>query len=246
VAEILEQGDIYFLYRPRVQYERVRSLADVQRLLVVLQPWPDNRLRLLTVVGKRLPSIPAHDRSWWFVDRAVSHPDELREVLGRRRYWTKTRGERVQPPARAVGVGGYAVFPHERHTHLAYRLDYPYRRGAPQRDLNIEFEASYVVAVKDPRVPLPPGVRRWAPRPELPPDLLARFRGRRFVPLDPVFLDHRGAELVVIGASHEAGAGLDLNLDTEVERAARRAFFDDLRAARGDRSADPLFAGEWR
>jgi hypothetical protein len=247
VPDILEEGDISFLYRPRVQYERVGSLADVQRLLIVLHPWPDDRLRLLTVVGKRLPDVPAHDRSWWFVDRVVGRADELLDMLGRRAYWTKTRGARMQPPARPAGQGRYAIFRHGRHTHLAYQLDFPCGRGVPQRDLNIEYEASYVVSVKDPRLPSPPGIRRWTPPATLPDDLLARFRGRRFVPLDPpALLDHRGTELVVIGASHQAGAALDLNRDAEPERATRRTFLDHLRAGCRDRPTGPLVTGEWR
>lgn len=33
VTEILEDGDIYFLYRPRLAAEQVDSLDDIQRLL---------------------------------------------------------------------------------------------------------------------------------------------------------------------------------------------------------------------
>ena len=38
MSEVLERGDIFFFYRPRVGVEQVRSLDDVQRFFVVLRP----------------------------------------------------------------------------------------------------------------------------------------------------------------------------------------------------------------
>lgn len=247
-AEILEDGDIYFAYRPRVDDERVESIDDVQRLFVVLRPWPKEHLRLLVVGRKRLPRIAEHERSWWFVDTVVSRPEELREALERRAYSTRTRGERVQPPARPVGEGAYVIARHRDHTHLAYRLELPSRPGAAQRELNIEPEASYVVSVKNPNVPSPPGIGRpGVGDPELPRELLDRFRGRRFIPLDPPdFLDYPGVELVLIGAARDAAEELDLDLDAEVERAPRSTIFEDLRIGRHDRPVEPLFSGDWR
>jgi hypothetical protein len=91
-------------------------------------------------------------------------------------------------------------------------------------------EASYVVTVKNPRAPSPPGVGLRDPgRATLPADLQGRFRDRRFAPLDPPgFLDQRGVEILLIGAAHDASAELGVNLDAEVERAARNTIFEDL------------------
>jgi hypothetical protein len=77
----------------------------------------------------RLPEVTRHERSWWFVFKIASHPDELREELDRRTYRTRTRGERVQPPARPAGEGAYIIARHEDHTHLAYKLELPRERG---------------------------------------------------------------------------------------------------------------------
>jgi hypothetical protein len=249
VAEILEDGDIYLLYRPQVQDERVESLDEVQRLLVVLDPWRGRRrLRLLIIGRKRLPEIDAHDRFWGFVDEVADRPEQLHDALERRTYQTKTRGERTQPPARPAAEGAYVIARHGDHTHLAYRLELPHRPGASQRDLNIEREASYVVTVKNPRAPSPPGVGRPGPgKADLPADLQNRFRGRRFGALDPPqFLDHRGTEILLIGAAHEAAKELELDLEAEVERAARNSIFDDLRIGRTERPTAPLLRGEWR
>jgi hypothetical protein len=221
-VEILEEGDVYFFYRPRVGGEQVRSLAEVQRFLMVLHPWPRRLLRLLVAGRKRLPEIASHERTWWFVDDVVRDPDELRGVLDRRTYQTKTRGERVQPPARPAGEGAYAIARHRDHTHLAYELALPREPGPVQRDLNIEPEASYIIAIRDRQT-------------------------RRFVRLDPPeVLDRPGTEIVLIGATHDAARELDLDLDTEVEQASRRSAFDDLRIARNGRPVQPLLSGEWR
>ena len=248
MAEVLEDGDIYFLYRPRVAEDEVESLDQVQRLLVVLHPWSRQWLRLLVVGRKRLPDVQEHMRFWWFVFKVVRRPEELREALDRRAYQTKTRGQRTQRPARPAGEGAYVIARHDDHTHLAYALEQPRSPGRAQRDLNIEPQASYVVSVKNPHVPPPPGAGRPAVGdPDLPRDLLERFGTRRFIPLDPPdFLDHLGTEMVLIGAARDAAAELGVDLDAEVERAAQTTIFDDLRIGRQDRPIEPLITGEWR
>ncbi|WP_319462821.1 hypothetical protein [Micromonospora sp. RTP1Z1] len=249
MSELLEDGDIYFLYRPRVGERQVESLSEVQRLLVVLHPWHGRRrLRLLVVGRKRLPEIDEHDRFWAFVDTVVSRPEELYEALRPHRYGTKTRGERFQPPARPVAEGAYCLTRHDDHTHLAYQLELPHRTGPPQQELRIEPEASYIVTVKNPRAPSPPGVGLPGPgRAELPADLQERFSTRRFAPLDPPrFLDHAGVEMVLIGVGHDASAELGIDLDAEVERAARNTIFEDLRIGRAERSSAPLLTARWQ
>ena len=247
-ATTLEDGDLYLLYRPRVQDERVDSLEEVQRLLLVLHPWHGRLLRLLVIGRKRLPGVAEHDRFWGFVDAVFDRPEQLRDALERRDYRTRTRGERSQPPARPVAEGAYVLARHDDHTHLAYQLEQPHRLGAPQRELHIEAEASYVITVKNPRAPSPPGTGRpGRGGVDLPAQLQDRFRGRRFAPLDPpAFLDHPNTELLLIGAAHDASEELDIDLDAEVERAARNSIFDDLRIGREENRTAPLFAGQWR
>lgn len=248
MADVLEDGDIYFLYRPRVQETHVASIDDVQRLLVVLHPWRGRRVRLLVVGRKHLPEIAEHDRFWAFVDKVVDRPEQLHEALEPRTYRTRTRGEREQQPARPAAEGAYVIARHDDHTHLAYQLELPHRPGPAQQGLTIEREASYIATIKNPQAPSPPGVGRPGPgKAKLPSDLQGRFHGRRFAPLDPPsFLDQPGTELVLIGAAYDASEELHVDLDAEVERAARNTIFDDLRIGRQDRPVAPLFAGEWQ
>jgi hypothetical protein len=159
-----------------------------------------------------------------------------------------------------VAEGAYALARHGDHTHLAYRLEPPDGRGAPpagrpmragaaQQELNIEPEASYIISVKNPRVPTPTGVGR--PRPaapvNLPDELQDRFRGRRFIPVDPPdFLDQPGVEFILIAAARDAAEELGLDLDAYVERASHDTMLHDLRLDRRDRPVEPLLTGEWR
>jgi hypothetical protein len=70
-VHVLEEGEIGLFYRPRVETEHVRSLADVQRLLVVLAPHGRRTHRLLSIGRKRLPdpSERGRERFWGIVGR---------------------------------------------------------------------------------------------------------------------------------------------------------------------------------
>jgi len=106
--------------------------------------------------------------------RPITTGGELRQ----RTYETKTRCEQRQPPARPVGEGRYLIADHDGHSHLAYVLEIPRDLGDAQRTMRIEYEASYVVAVRNPDAPAPPGMGRAGRKPNLPEPLRNRFGGR--------------------------------------------------------------------
>jgi hypothetical protein len=85
--------------------------------------------------------------------------------------------------------------PHGNHTHLAYVLELPTQQGPAERELNIEREASYIIAVRNPASPSPPSAGLDPEREaRFPKKLLEKFAGRKFVPVDPPdFLDYEGA-----------------------------------------------------
>lgn len=248
MSRVLERGDVFFLYRPRVEQERVEELQDVQRFFLVLSPDGGERYRRIVVGRKRLPDPEEHERFWAFVDEVAARPADVREELERGHYETETRGERVQPEARPAGEGRYALVDHDGHTHLAYALELPRRPGAAQEELAIEDEASYVVAVKNPEAATPAGAGlRPRQRADFPAELGDRFRGRRFVPVDPPeFLDHEGAELVLIGATEDASEELDIELDPEHERVETAEVFRELGLRPEEHPSEPLKRGEWR
>src|SRR5258706_8848626 len=108
--------------------------------------------RRLLVGKKRMPET-RRQRFWAEIERVCETPGELCEDLGRIEYETKTRGPRVQPPARPAGEGVYAVARHGDHAHLAYRLELPPPPGEGQRALRILPEASYILAPVNPERP---------------------------------------------------------------------------------------------
>jgi hypothetical protein len=231
VSEVLERGDIFFLYRPRVAVREVRSLDDVQRFFVVLRPDGRTVLRRLIVGRKRLPSVESHEREWAFVADVAEEPDE-----------------RFQAEVRPAGEGRYAIVDHDGHTHLGHRLELPRRRGQAQRWLGIEREASYIVAVRNPDVDTPRGVGLPPERrADFPGSLMERFRGRRFAPLNPPsFLDYEGAEIVLIGASDAASRELGIDFDAEAERIEDADILTELQLRPGDVPLERLERGRWR
>ena len=197
MPQVLERGNIYFVYRPRVEETSVSGLEDIQRFFVILSPHNNQRHRLIVIGRKKLPEIEdRHERNWGFVQKVAHDADDIESELDRITYVTKTRGERHLAPARPAGEGVYAIVRHEDHTHLAFALELPSKPGEVQGELNIPQQGSYIITVRNPEQPPPPGIGLPDDeKPELPQRLRARFRGRRFVPVDPPdFLDCEGTE----------------------------------------------------
>ena len=77
MLDILEQGAIAFLYRPRVQTDVARGIEDVQAFHVVLVPAGGRLARRVRVGRKRLPDGRRHERFWAYVDRAGERPSAV-------------------------------------------------------------------------------------------------------------------------------------------------------------------------
>src|SRR5258706_21178 len=183
-ARAVESGDIYFAYRPKVGKRSARSLSDVQRFYTILSPRGKRVYRLVIVGAKRLPSLgrDGDRKTWGFVEKVAERPEDVEDELDPKTYRTKTRGERRLEAARPAGEGVYAVVRHRDHTHLAYILELPPRPGPVQRALRIAEQASYIVSVKNPDAPAPPGLGLdGARRPKYPKKLAGLFGGRRSI-----------------------------------------------------------------
>lgn len=105
VSRILERGDIFFFYRPRVNAARAYDFEDVQRFFFVLRPDGKRLFREIIVGRKRLPDPDSHEREWAFVAEVSPRASELEDELEADVYDTKTRGLRVEPEARPRGRG---------------------------------------------------------------------------------------------------------------------------------------------
>jgi hypothetical protein len=248
-AQVIERGDVYFFYRPRVERHSPHGEEDVQRFLVVLAPEERRLFRLVTIGRKHLPpaSGARRERNWGFVVKVAGDPDDVELELRGYRYATKTRGDREQPSARPAGEGRYAIARHGDHTHLAYVLGRPAEPGDVQRELGIEARASFIVAVKNPWWPTPASAGAGLPphaEAAYPEPLQMAFGERRWGALEPAHLDREGAEVVLIGTGEDPEQALGIDLGPG-EGSGGEDVFDALGLDPARHPAAPLFSGEW-
>ena len=254
-TEILEQGNIYFLYRPKVRPENeaeraqvgAEDIGDVQNFYIVLKP-QGGRFRLINVGRKRLPDIGEHERNWGFVDMVADSGTEIEETLQRDTYETKTRGERVRPAACPAGEGVYALVREGSRTHLAWALELPKDPGRVQKAFKIPEEASLAISIANPE-------KRGGPRTaqlseeqqaDYPKSLQKEFRGRKFATEDPRLLDYEGAEVVFIGAREDPERAYEIDLQPAKESEGSADIVKQLRFAKSRHPIEPLLRGEWR
>ena len=249
--EVLERGDIFFFYRPKLDVDDPESLDDVQRFYVVLRERGGHLFRLLTIGRKHLPEAEAHEREWGFVELVADKPEPVAGALRERTYETKTRGTRTAKAARPAGEGAYVLLRgggdagSGQHTlFLVYELALPKRPGPVQEELRIAPAAAYAVAVKNPEAPSPPGVGlREGEEAHYPRSLERKFDGRRFGGEDKHLLDFEGAEFVLIGAGEWPGnehASTPGHMSPDAAAVLRR-----LKLSARDAPIRSLVEGEW-
>src|SRR5919107_2962523 len=161
-SKIIEQGDIFFFYRPKVDTEEVKGIKDVQRFYMVVSPEDNdsNKYRLFLIGQKQLPEIlegksASEEKSWALNILTTSNPNDIQNELMPAEYTTETRGRRRLAAATPVGEGKYVIVRHANHTELAYILELPEKPGPTQREFEIRKEASYIISVKNPDVKVP-------------------------------------------------------------------------------------------
>lgn len=127
------------------------------------------------------------------------------------------------------------------------RVKLPEEPDEVQRELHIDKEGSYLLSVKNPQAASPPSVGLDEERKaEFPEELQERFGGRRFVAVDPPdFLDHQGAEVLLMGSADDPGEDLGVDLDPERETEETSDLFNELKVARERHPVEPLLAGKW-
>ena len=245
--EIVEKGDIFFFYRPRVEHMEAEGPEDIQRFYMVLKPEGGTPFRVAVLGRKRLPDPDRHERIWGFIDRLAKRGEEIEADLKEQHYETKTRGERTLPAARPAGEGVYALIRRGRNLYLTYELELPERPGEVQQELNIERQGAYILSIRNPDKPAPSGA--GLPKRDeahYPKTLKREFRGRRFAAEDPRLLDYEGAEFVLIGARTDPEQAYDVDLQAEHETAEKADIFRKLKLSRREHPLEPLIEGKWR
>jgi hypothetical protein len=215
--KILEYGDIYFFYRPKVGSQEVKSIDDVRRFFMVTAPEEittntkrnggkekktHRRLYRLFVIGKKsLPEIRksearSSERYWARVGGIFERPEDLTKELLSDEF-------RKGDAARPVGEGKYAIVEHQNHAELAYILELPKEPGEAQTELGIKKEASYIVTVINPVKPIPEGYPSTDQSPQYPDSIQKEFKDdENFIPLtrNLELVNYQNAQIILIGA----------------------------------------------
>jgi hypothetical protein len=214
-SEILEYGDIFFFYRPKVGSPDVKSIDDVRRFFMVTVPErtttkndkekTNRQLYRLFVIGKKsLPEIRtsearSSERYWARVGGIFKRPEDLTKELLSDEF-------RKGDAARPVGEGNYAIVSHQNHAELAYILELPKEPGEAQKELGIEKEASYIITVINPVKPVPGGYPSADQSPQYPDSIQQEFRDdENFIPLtrNLDLVNYQNAQIILIGDTSE-------------------------------------------
>jgi hypothetical protein len=253
-STIIEQGDIFFFYRPKVDTEEVKSIEDVQRFYMVVSPEDNNKYRLFLIGQKQLPEIvrgksTSEEKNWALNILTTNNPNDIQKELMPAEYITETRGKRRLPAAAPAGEGKYTIVKHDNHTELAYVLELPEVPGPTQREFEIKKEASYIISVKNPDVKVP-GFAAFSSEDkklEYPKHLKEKFADRRWINVDePHLLDFENTQLLLIGARTkdvEEELGVDIDEEKETERSAD--LFKELKLRREQMPLKPLLKGKF-
>jgi hypothetical protein len=254
-AEILEQGDIYFFYRPKKGAEEVKGIEDVRRFFMVTAPEEGQLYRLFVIGKKSLPEVRktearASERYWARVGGIFKDANELTKELSSDEF-------RKGDAARPVGEGKYAIVKHhQNHTELAYILEMPKRPGEAQKELGIEKEASYIISVINPRKPAASSVADGGKYPSTeeipmyPEELLEEFGDDdTFVPLsrDTRFIDYQNAQILLTAAREgrdviKRDIGIEIVEEDETQQSAD--IFNKLKVRKDQVPIRPLTEGK--
>src|ERR687888_641785 len=260
-SQIIEHGDIFFFYRPKVGTEEVEDIGDVQRFYMITSPEEKGKrhsnndiYRLFLVGQKQLPEIvegksTSKERNWALNILTTSNPDDIHKELLAAEYTTQTRGKRRVAAAAPAGEGKYSIVKHDGHTELAYLLELPEVPGPTQREFEIKKEASYIISVKNPDISVP-GFAAFSSKekkPQYPKHLMEKFGDRRWINIeDPDLLNYENTQLLLIGARKkdvEEELGIDIDEEKETERSAD--MFKELKIRKEQIPLKPLLKGKF-
>src|SRR5918996_3097553 len=243
-TDIIEQGDIFFFYRPKLDTQEVKDIGDVQRFYMVthaeernensnnnknMKKKNDDIYRLFLIGQKQLPEIiegksTSEEKNWALNILTTSNPDDIHKELLPAEYTTETRGKRRLAAAAPAGEGKYTIVKHDSHTELAYILELPEIPGPTQREFEIKKEASYIISVKNPEVNIPGFATVLEKKPEYPKHIKEKFGDRRWISIeDPQLLNYENTQVLLIGARKkdvEEELGIDINEEKETLNSA--------------------------
>lgn len=236
---ILERGDLFYFYHPKLGREPVHGPEDVASFHLVLHPRGGRVCRYAAVSLKGLLD-GGGGHGWW---ARIERVEDARSALRQRLL-----GKAPLPAARPCGEGVYALVRHGRHTHLAHALELPEEPGEVQAALGIPRLGNPYVAVRNPffeaveEAELSPQIQF----PDYPPELLNLFGKASFLPADPVsLLDYAGVEFLMAGGPADGAGELGVDLKPQHETLDTSELFRVLGLKPTELSTAPLMQGRW-
>ena len=258
-SDILEQGNIYFFYRPKKDSSKVKDIDDIRRFFMVTAPDKQNNrstskdkrdkfFRLFVIGKKSLPEIRksearASERYWARVGGIFQDQNDLTKELFSDEY-------RKGDAARPVGAGKYVIVRHQKHAEIAYVLETPDMPGDAQDELGIEKEASYVISVINPNSPAPEGLPSAEEHPKYPDKVLKEFdKNEKFTSLlaDTQLIDFPNAQVILIGAREGKDIiknDLGIDIDNNNKRKKDLDILNKLRTSFKEVPTKPLTEGK--
>jgi hypothetical protein len=248
--KVIEHGDIFFFYRPKVDTEEVKGIENVQRFYLVTSPEDSETYRVFMIGQKQLPEIiesttSSEERNWALNVLTTSDANEIRKEFLPAEYKTETRGTRRVGMALPAGEGKYSIIMHDGHSELAYILEIPRTPGPTQNEFQIKKEASYIVSIKNPDIHVS-GYNAFLKRkPDYPKSLKEKFGDRRWVSIDePDLLNYENTQLLLVGArKKDVEEELGIQFDGEKESTQTAELFNQLKIRKEQIPLKPLFKG---
>ena len=256
--EVLEYGDIYFFYRPKVGSPEVKSIDDIRRFFMITAPEETitksdrekthRQLYRLFVIGKKsLPEIRtsearSSERYWARVGGIFERPEELTKELLSDEF---RKGDLARP----VGEGKYAIVKRQNHAELAYILELPKEPGEAQMELGIEKEASYIVTVINPVKPVPKGYPNADQSPQYPDPVQQEFKDENFISLtrNLELVNYQNAQIILIGAREGKDAikkDIGIEIKEEPETSTSADIFSKLKVRKEQVPVRPITEGK--
>jgi hypothetical protein len=251
-GKIIEHGDIFFFYRPKIDAQQVKDIENVQRFYMVMSPDKSKIHRVFLLGQKQLPEIvqgesSSEERNWALNVLTTSNAEDIRKEFLPAEYQTETRGRRRMGGAVPAGEGKYSIVEHEGHSELAYILELPEVPGITQKEFQIKKEASYIISVKNPEIQTSGYTPFLDRKPDYPKTLIGKFGNRRWIKVDdPHLLDYENAQLLLIGArKKDIEEELGIDIDDEKETANTAELFKELKIRKEQTPLKPLFEGKF-
>lgn len=220
-VSVLEEGDIYFFYKPKRGVEQPRSIEDIARFYFVLQESGSRPPRYVVMGNKKMPQFEVGDKtSWGFI-----------QIVGGRGFEITGRSSKQasKNSSRPAGEGIYAIVSHRTHSHLMYTLELPKEVGEVQKAFNIKKEADYIL------------MQRPA---EIGPSFMD-LPYSNFLPVrDNYHMNKNGTQLLLIGVGPDIGR-IGISAEAEKESLNTSDLINKLKVDVKRHPITSLISGHW-